>query len=67
MPEPDQLLTTAEVARMLRTPESTLRYWRHKHVGPPSFRARRHVLYWRSDVLAWLAAQQAADRNRTAS
>ena len=62
MAEEDQLLTTAEVARKLRVSDSTVRYWRHMNVGPPSFRARRHVLYWRGDVLAWIAEQQKSER-----
>lgn len=64
MVDEDQLLTTAEVARMLRVSDSTVRYWRHIHVGPPSFRARRHVLYWRADVLTWIADQQKAERRQ---
>ncbi len=53
MNEPDESMTTAEVARMLRIPDGTLRYWRSKHTGPKSFRLPRRVVYWPSDVLAW--------------
>ena len=60
----DHLLTTAEVANMLRVSDSTVRYWRHIRVGPPSFRARRHVLYWRADVLAWITDQQKLERRQ---
>lgn len=67
MTDNDKLLTTGEVARLLRVSPGTLRYWRHKGVGPDSFRARRHVLYWHRDVLKWIARQEAADRSRTAS
>ncbi len=66
MSEPAELMTTAEVAQMLRTPDGTLRYWRHNKIGPKSFRLPRRVVYWRSDVLAWLADQQASDQHRPA-
>lgn len=67
MNEPDELVTTAEAAAFLRTPAQTVRYWRSKNTGPKSFRLPRHVVYWRSDVLAWLADQQASDQHRAAS
>jgi predicted DNA-binding transcriptional regulator AlpA len=67
MNEPDELMTTAEVAAFLRTPAATMRYWRSKHAGPRSFRLPRRVVYWRSDVLAWLADQQSADSQPKAS
>lgn len=57
----DELMTTAEVAELLRTPAATLRYWRHLRTGPRSFRVGpRRVAYKRSDVLAWLDEQYAA-------
>jgi hypothetical protein len=55
-------LTTEEVAESTRSPASTERYWRHLGVGPASFRVRRRVLYLRSEVLKWLAEQEAASR-----
>ena len=67
MNEPDELMTTAEVAAFLRTPTPTVRYWRSKNAGPKSFRLPRRVVYWRSDVLAWLADQQSADGQPKAS
>ena len=33
MDSPDDLLTTAEVALIMRSPVSTLRYWRHLGTG----------------------------------
>ena len=57
----DQLLTTAEVADLLRTPDATLRYWRYQGIGPRSFRlGPRRVAYKRSDVLSWLDKQYGA-------
>jgi predicted DNA-binding transcriptional regulator AlpA len=54
----DQLLTTAEVALMLRTPNATLRTWRYQGIGPRSFHlGPRGIRYKKSDVLAWLDRQ----------
>ena len=58
--EPD-LLTIAEAADCLRTPVATLRYWRHRDIGPRSFRLGRRVLYRRDDLHSWIAAQQDRD------
>jgi excisionase family DNA binding protein len=49
---PRDYLTTREVAELFRTSESTIRYWRHKGIGPRSMRAGRRVLYDRRDVEA---------------
>jgi Helix-turn-helix domain len=54
----DELLTTAEVAALCRTVPSTVRYWRFNREGPAGFKVGTRVLYWRSDVLDWLAAKQ---------
>jgi hypothetical protein len=54
----EELLTTADVARITRAPESTVRYWRCTGVGPTCFKLGRRVLYQQSDVEAWLADQR---------
>lgn len=43
-------LTTEEVAEMCRTSPETVRYWRHVHKGPRSFKLGRRVLYAAEDV-----------------
>lgn len=53
------LLTVPEVASWLRTPEATLRYWRHAGIGPRSLRIGRRVMYRRSDVADWIDAEAA--------
>lgn len=53
----DDLLTITEVAGRLRRPAGTLRQWRHRGVGPRSFRIGRRVMYRRDDVDAWLQTQ----------
>lgn len=57
----DELMTIEEVAAFLRAPVPTLRYWRHHGHGPHGFRLGRSVRYWRSDVLAWVRAQESDD------
>lgn len=56
----DELFTMAELARLLRLPDGTLRYWRNLHIGPPSFKVGRHVRYARTDVEQWLRNQRDA-------
>jgi hypothetical protein len=34
--------------------------YRGHGIGPTSAKCGRYVRYWRSDVLAWMAAQEAA-------
>ena len=44
----------------LRTPVATLRYWRHRGIGPASFRLGRRVLYRSEDLHRWVDEQQQA-------
>lgn len=55
----EKLLTTKEVADMLRTPHETVRYWRSAGKGPTWFKIGRRVLYAESDVLAFIASARA--------
>jgi len=59
----DRLLTTEEVAEILRTGPSTVRFWRHVGKGPRATRPGRRVLYRESDVEAWLEEHRAAEEN----
>lgn len=61
-PEVEVLLTGRDVEEMTggAVKEATLRWWRHKGVGPKSFKlGQRKVVYRKSDVVAWLNAQYA--------
>jgi excisionase family DNA binding protein len=58
----ERLLTTEEVADLLRTTASTVRYWRHVGTGPRGFRAGRRVLYAEADIEAWIAQQRATEQ-----
>jgi hypothetical protein len=53
----DDLLTIDEAAAILRTPVATLRDWRHRGIGPHSFKIGRRVFYRASDLYAWIDAQ----------
>lgn len=53
-----KILTIRDVADLTRTPEATLRYWRHLGTkGPKSWLLGSRVVYTEEDVEAWLAAQ----------
>lgn len=46
-----------DVEALTGVPAATLRYWRHKGVGPRSGKIGRRVVYKRADVEAWVEAQ----------
>lgn len=54
MDRDNEFLTTAELAGEVRSPEATVRYWRHIGYGPKSIKVGRRVLYRRADVQSWL-------------
>ncbi|WP_213572465.1 helix-turn-helix domain-containing protein [Rhodococcus sp. USK13] len=53
-------LTTKQVSEQTGIAAATLRYWRHVGTGPASFALGKRIVYKRSALLAWLAAQEAA-------
>jgi DNA-binding transcriptional MerR regulator len=53
----DRLLTTNEVAELMRLAPETLRYWRWKGMGPKSFRLGSRVVYRETDVIMWIEEQ----------
>lgn len=54
----DELLRTEDVAAIIRKPVGTLRQWRHRSFGPPSFRLGGTVIYRKSELLRWIAEQE---------
>jgi excisionase family DNA binding protein len=54
LPRREENLVTEEVAQLLRTSPSTIRYWRHKGYGPKGVRLGRRVLYPLSEVQRWM-------------
>jgi hypothetical protein len=61
-----EYVTAGEAAEIVRRPESTLAYWRHRGEGPPYAKVGRRVLYRRLDVEAWLSGQFAESRPQRA-
>lgn len=57
----EEFLTTEEVAKALRTPIETVRYWRHANKGPKSFKIGRRVLYAAEDVERFVAEARSGD------
>lgn len=55
--KPFNLLTIEEAAEALRTPVSTLRYWRHMNKGPRAARIGGRLMYRQADLESWLEAQ----------
>jgi excisionase family DNA binding protein len=56
-----KLLTLAEAAERLHTPEPTLRYWVTRGEAPPSFKLGRRRMF-RADALeAWLSERENAE------
>jgi hypothetical protein len=51
-------MTTAEVAKLLKTSESTVRWWRHSGYGPPGIKIGKRVLYPVPAESEWLDALQ---------
>jgi hypothetical protein len=60
----DELLHLDEAAEFLRSYPSTLRDWRHHEIGPRSFLIGRNIVYFKFDLIAWLA-EQAANPKRS--
>lgn len=55
--KPFNLLTIDEAAEVLRTPVSTLRYWRHMNKGPRAARIGGRLMYRQADLEQWLTDQ----------
>lgn len=53
----DPWLTIEEVAAELRLERRSLYDWRVRKVGPPAVKVGRRLLYRRSELERWLAAQ----------
>jgi hypothetical protein len=54
----DDYMNEDECAAELNVAAITLAIWRMKKIGPPVTRLGRKILYKRSSVRAWLAAQE---------
>ena len=57
MDQLDQLFTPEQLSEYLEIPVATLYSWRHRGLGPVSFRAGKHLRYRRNDVAQWIGRQ----------
>ncbi len=55
-----EFCTAAQLEEWTGTKASTWRYWVLTGTGPKSFKIGRRRVWKRSDVLAWIAVQEAA-------
>jgi predicted DNA-binding transcriptional regulator AlpA len=55
--DPDELISAAETAKLLRVKEATLTAWRNQKRGPAYLKIGRFVHYRRADIAGWLGAQ----------
>ena len=53
----DVMFSIGEAADYLRLSIDTMRDYRHRGIGPDSFKVGRHVRYWRSVLRVWLREQ----------
>jgi excisionase family DNA binding protein len=54
------LITSKELARLLRVPVTSVYGWRQHGTGPPAYRVGRHTRYRVDEVLAWLEQKKLA-------
>src|ERR1700733_13054172 len=56
-----ELLRTSEVSVKTGIREATLRWWRHRGEGPPSFKMGKKIVVYPADALEiWIRSQQAS-------
>lgn len=55
-----ELVCAPELEKLTGTRASTWRYWAHIGTGPKSFKLGRRRVWRRSEVMAWIAAQEAS-------
>jgi excisionase family DNA binding protein len=56
--QPDEILTTDEVAALLKVPKATVYRWTSDGSGPPFYKIGRYNRRKRSEVLAWFDSRQ---------
>lgn len=57
MEDKERLIRIPEVSRITGFAPNTLRSWRHRGVGPRSFRVAGSVVYREHEVREWLRSQ----------
>jgi predicted DNA-binding transcriptional regulator AlpA len=59
-----KILTLREVSERTRIPLPTLRYYRHRGDGPPTFALGGRVMAFEQEVDDWILAEANKDRSR---
>jgi excisionase family DNA binding protein len=54
----DEILTTKEVAALLKKPVQTIYKWASMGTGPPFYKIGKENRYKRSEVMAWFDSKQ---------
>jgi excisionase family DNA binding protein len=49
-----EIFTINDLCELLSVTPKTVHSWRHRGIGPTSFKAGKHVRYKRSDIEAWI-------------
>jgi excisionase family DNA binding protein len=55
---PDEILTTDEVAALAKVPLATLYRWMSRGESPPYYKIGRYARWKRSEVLDWFDSKQ---------
>jgi hypothetical protein len=67
MIDPEELITSADAAALLRVKPATLPQWRYLGRGPRYLKVGARAFYRRSDIAAWLAEQMRDPAERTST
>lgn len=60
--KPDELLTTEEVAALLKIPEKTLHTWRYRNQGPAAIKIGKHLRFRASELDRWIEELEASQK-----
>ena len=60
----EKYLTIDDLCELLTVSPKTVHSWRHRGVGPASFKAGKHVRYKRSDVDVWMEQNKCTPKNQ---
>jgi hypothetical protein len=61
---PDDLISDAEAAELLRQKTKTLTEWRHLGIGPDYYKIGRRIFYSRAGLAEWIATRRVIPQER---
>lgn len=59
----EEMLSTAELAKFLGVPVTTVYAWQTRGNGPAGYRVGRHTRYRVAEVLEWLEGRRLVDKS----